>query len=106
MSSNASRFLHIVMVRTEVLEGKKHFEDREGWKERRGERYFYRIALLTPRREENWVSGHLPLLFGSLQLGCVFFHLAPGCVLKVLSKAGTSKLHEETKRRRENRGTD
>ncbi len=68
--------------------------------ERRGERYFYRIALLTPCREENWVSGHLPLLFGSLQLGCVFLHLAPGCVLKVLSKACVSKLHEETKERR------
>lgn len=63
-----------------------------------GERYFYRIALLTPRREENWVSGHLPLLFGSLRFG-LFLHLAPGCVLKVLSKACVSKLHEETKER-------
>lgn len=63
------------------------------------ERYSYRIALLTPCREQNRVSGHLPLLFSSLQLGCVFLHLAPGCVLKVLSKACTSKLHEDTKER-------
>lgn len=82
--------------------GKKHFEDRggSGGRESRGERYFYRIALLTPRGEENRAPGHLPLLFGSLQLGCVFFHLAPGCVLKVLSKACVSKLHEETKKER------
>lgn len=75
-------------------------------RERQGERYSRRIALLTPRREENWVSGHLPLLFGSLQLGCVFLHLAPGCVLKVLSKACTSKLHEETKEKGGKGGTD
>lgn len=68
-----------------------------GWRERQKERYYYRIALLTPCQEQNWVSGHLPLLFGSLWLGCVFLHLAPGCVLKVLSKACVSKLHGETK---------
>ena len=96
LSSRANRFLHIVMVRMEVLEGEKNTLRTE---ELKREIFFYRIALLTPCREENCVSGHLPLLFGSLLLGCVLLHLAPGCVLKVLSKACTSKLHEETKER-------
>lgn len=81
--------------------GKNITKTRGAEERKKGEKYFYRIALLTPCREENWVFGHLPLLFSSLQLGYVFLHLAPDCVLKVLSKACGSKLHDETKERRQ-----
>lgn len=93
---NTNSIHHMPLAVKWLLEGEHH------WKDPGLERdmFFYRIALLTPCGGENWVSGHLPLLFGSLRFG-LFLHLAPGCVLKVLSKACVSKLHEETKERRE-----
>lgn len=88
LSSDISGFLITVIVRAEVLKTRST-----------GERYSQRTALLAPCQEENRVSGHLPLLFGCLHLGCLLLHLAPGCVLKVLSEACMSRLHEETKER-------
>lgn len=60
-------------------------------------------ALLTARCVKKWESGHLPLLFGCLSLFlwlgvevrlCGVLGMAPGCVLKVISRACVSKLHK------------
>ena len=60
-------------------------------------KHFYIVALLTPRGEEKWYSGHLLLLFSSFRLGIEVRVLLLPCLLAsgcVLHKPWVSKLQK------------